>query len=393
MRITTVMIIVCGILLTSTLYARWYSSSILGGDAQTQALTHVVSSIDEETSKKLLKIVTDARKELDVPSIQVSVIIPDQGKWSCGAGWADPKQKRVATPSDIYHIGSISKMYTSAVIMKLVQEGIISLEDSLAKYMEGFPGSEKITIRHLLNHTSGIYNYTENKGFQIKTVLLRKQWSVNEMLELGEAGELYFQPGTEHYYSNTNYVILGYIAQRVTGKPFSTLLQEEFLTPLALDRTFFVIQDTLPADAIRGYDISLLGTGPLGIKKDMESLTIPFETSSFTAGGIVASASDVSEFTLALFEGEGLNEESKAMMNVFIETVDEDVPQQTGYGLGLRRLEIGGEELRGHTGIFPGFSNVSMYSPDKGYVITVLTNLSVVEVNNVIERILSEVLE
>ncbi len=392
MRKTTVIliIIIFIILLASFFYARWYSGSVLGGDAQ--ELTHVVASIDEDASKKLLDIVTDARRELDVPSLQVSVIIPDKGKWSCAAGWADPKEKRVATTSDIYHIGSISKMYTSAVIMKLIQDGVISLDDSLAKYVDDFPRNEEITIRHLLNHTSGIYNYTENMGYQLKTVLLRKQWSIDEMLELGKAGEAYFEPVANHYYSNTNYVLLGYIAEKVSGKPFSTLLQEEFLIPLDLDRTFFATQDNLPSDVIKGYDVSILGTGKLGIKKNMEGFQVPFETSGFTAGGIVASASDVSEFTLAMFEGEVLNEETKTMMNAFVEAPDEDVPEQTGYGLGLRRLEFGGEELRGHTGIFPGFSNVSMYSPDRGYVVTVLSNLSIVEVNYVIRRIQEEVL-
>lgn len=167
---------------------------------------------------------------------------------------------------------------------------------------------------------------------------------------------------------------------------------EEFLTPLDLDRTFFATQDSLPSDLIKGFDVSILGTGKLGIKKNMESFQIPFETSGFTAGGIVASASDVSEFTLSMFEGEVLNEETKAMMNTFIEAPDEDVPEQTGYGLGLRQLNIGSEEFRGHTGIFPEFSNVSMYSPDRGYVVTVLSNLSIVEVNYVIRRIQEEVL-
>lgn len=141
--------------------------------------------------------------------MQVSVIIPEYGKLSWSAGWADSRQQKAATTSDVYHIGSISKMYTSAVVMKLVQDGIISLDDPLSKYMDDFQGSERITIKNLLNHTSGIYNYTENIGFQLNTILRRKHWDVEEILRIGKEEGLYFEPGSDHYYSNTNYVILG----------------------------------------------------------------------------------------------------------------------------------------------------------------------------------------
>lgn len=139
-------------------------------------------SIESTLDSRLFRVIADSRKELGAPSLQVSVIIKGKGKWTGSVGWADPKEKRAATVNDLYHIGSVSKMYTSALIMMLVQEGKLSLQDPISKYISSYQQGDKITIRNLLNHTSGLSNYTEDFGYQMKTVLLRNRWTEEDSL-------------------------------------------------------------------------------------------------------------------------------------------------------------------------------------------------------------------
>jgi D-alanyl-D-alanine carboxypeptidase len=388
-KIMLLVLILGGLALLSLItYLKLNSENVLSEYLSTNE--SMESTLDDNTSYRLFRVITDARTEIGAPSLQVSIIIKGRDKWTGSVGWADPKEKRAAVNNDLYHIGSISKMYTSAIIMMLVQEGKLSLQDPISKYIPNFPQGDKITIRNLMNHTSGISNYTEDLGFQMKTVLFRKKWTEEDIFALVNCQQPKFEPGKNHFYSNSNYVLLGEIAQKLSGKTFSTMLRENFLTPQGLNRTYFAPQECLPEHTVRGYDSDLFKSGILGIKLDMAGLRVPFELSAFTAGGIVGNASDVSEFTYNLYEGNTLKPETISMMSSFIEATDPDVIEQTGYGLGLRRLEIGGEELIGHTGVFPGFSNVSMYSPQKKYVITVLSNLSTAKVNYVIEQIQKE---
>lgn len=395
-----VVLAVAVVLSLAAVYFRWHLKAVFAAGAQQAdvqasagSTEYTLSTLDEGTTRKLLRVLAEERNELDVPSLQAAVIIRGKGRWTGSVGWAGPREKRAATVRDLYHVGSVSKLYTAAVILRLVQDGKLSLADPVGKFIPGIPNGEKITIRQLLNHTSGLYNYTESLPFLLKTVLLHHKWTLEEILQIVKGHRPYFEPGARHYYSNSNFVLLGKIAEEAGGQPFSVLLKAKVLTPLGLKNTFFAPQEDLPKGTVRGYDVTLLGLGKLGIKKDMESLRIPFEASAFTAGGIVGNASDVAQFAYGLFEGSILDEASLEAMCTFVDALDEDVPEQTGYGLGVRRLKIGGVELIGHTGIFPGFSNVSMYSPEKGYVVTVLSNLSTVRVNRVIEKIQTEVLD
>jgi len=391
-RIPTVakLAVVCAAALVFALgYARWYAAAVITTPVR-PGLESMESNLDPETAARLMQVVAAERDRLGVPSLQVAVILPDGAWWTGSVGWADPRARRAANVRDRYYVGSVTKLYTSAVILKLAEAGRLSLDDPVSRFIPETPNGDRITIRHLLNHTSGLYNYTESVSFLAKTVLFRKRWTADEVWQIVADHPPYFEPGARHFYSNGNYHLLGMIAERAGGRPFSELLKEHVLSPLGLTNTFFAPQEPAPTGTVRGYDVSLFGLGRLGIKKDMEGLRDSFESASFTAGGITASALDVARFTRALFHGDLLSAESKEAMTRFVEAPDEDVPAQTGYGLGVRRLELGGVTFIGHTGIFPGFSNISMYAPDTGHVVTVLSNLSAVEVTRVVEAVLTE---
>lgn len=367
-------------------YLQWHSRTVVTA-ATPPGSASMTSTLDPETSGRLLQVLTEARARLDVPSLQAAVVVAGEGMWTGAVGWADPRTKRMATTQDQYHIGSVSKLYTAAVIMKLVDAGKLSLDDPVGEYVSGVPNGDQIRIRQLLNHTSGLPNYTEHLPMNLKTVLFHRMWDMDEVLAVIRSQAPRSEPGSSHYYSNSNYVLLGLTAEAAAGRPFADLLEELILQPLGLTHTHFVAAGNSSAGSVRGYDVTVLGTGRIGIKKDMAGLQAPFESSAFTAGAVTASASEVARFTYALFGGELPAEESLQQMLTFVEAPDEDAPEQTGYGLGVRRLVIGGETFVGHTGVFPGFSSVSLYSPAHDYAVTVTTNLSVAEVNQVVAEI------
>lgn len=367
-------------------YFQWYSHTVVTAALQPGSES-TATTLDPERSERLLHVLTEARKRLDVPSLQAAVLIGGEGMWTGAVGWADPSAKRAATIEDQYHIGSVSKLYTAAAIMKLVEAGKLSLDDTVGEYVPGVPNGDQIRIRQLLNHTSGLPNYTEHLPMNLKTVLFHRIWEMDEVLAVIRSQAPRSEPGSSHYYSNSNYVLLGLTAEAAAGRSFADLLEELILQPLGLTHTHFARPGNSPAGSVRGYDVAVLGTGRIGIKKDMAGLQAPFESCAFTAGAVVASASDVARFTYALFGGDLLAEESLQQMLTFVEAPDEDAPEQTGYGLGVRRLEMGGETFVGHTGVFPGFSSVSLYSPAHDYAVAVTTNLSVAEVNQVVTEI------
>ena len=198
----------------------------------------VAATLDPAASDRLLQVVADARERLGVPALQVAVVQGGELVWTGAVGWADPPARRPVTAEDRFHIGSVSKLYTAALILRLAEEGMLSLDDPVSRFVPDMPDGDRITVRQLLNHTSGLANYTENMGFNLKTVLLRRRWSVEELLEVIRQQAPRSATGTEHYYSNSNYVLLGRIAEAAGGRPFADLLHDEVLGPLELTNTF-----------------------------------------------------------------------------------------------------------------------------------------------------------
>ena len=174
----------------------------------------------------LQQVLDDKVKELDVSGIQASVRVDDL-YWYSTSGFIDLEKKEELTGKHILRIGSVTKIFTAAVILKLFEQGKINLDDKIDKWFPKYPKSDLITIRQLLNHSSGIYNYTENLWLGVQTVLLpKKKWNPNTLLKSTYNKGFYFVPGKGHHYSNTNYLILGLIIEKITGKSLSKVYRE-----------------------------------------------------------------------------------------------------------------------------------------------------------------------
>ncbi len=167
------------------------------------------------------------------------VLVKQKGRvlLSSGFGYSDYTSKSKGTAQTRYQVGSVTKQFTASVILKLAEAGKLSLRDALSKYFPEFPNADKVTIEHLLTHTSGIYNYTNSrKAFDSLRGIASSR---DEMMRMIAHYPYDFEPGTRWNYSNSAYSILGYIIEKVTGKPYERNVREMIFTPLGMTRSGF----------------------------------------------------------------------------------------------------------------------------------------------------------
>lgn len=243
----------------------------------------------------------------------------------------------------------------------------------------------------LLRHTSGLPNYTDYASTNFVTPFrVNNHWQPDELLDVVMDQPLKFEPGSRYEYSNTNYVALGIILETVSGKPYGDLLQDA-AAKMGLERLYF-----LPAAShsqeitfANGYDETMFNMGKL----NMTALRALMESYAFTAGGISGSAQANAAFFHALFTGEWLSADTVAQMIDTIDAPDEDIPLQTGYGMGVRNLVIDGESLYGHTGTIAGYFGIAMHGLERGFTIVVLSNVSTIEQTNLFADLQSIVMQ
>lgn len=310
--------------------------------------------------------------------LQATVIFADGGTWSGTAGAANHADRCPLTLDHRLYIGSVTKLYTATLVMRHVEDGTIALEDPVDRWVD-LPYADRVTVRMLLNHTSGVPNYTDDPWFLARYFMLPgKQWQPEELLDVVRDEPLTAEPGVRHEYSNTNYVLLGTVLENATGRPYRELFRQEVEAELGFSGTSFLDR---PAGLViaDGYDESLL---PLD-RTNLTGFRTSFETGAFTAGAVLTDSQDVASFAHALLTGRIVSDGTLSRMTSFLEVSDEDVPEQSGYGLGLRRLVVDGQEVLGHTGTIPGYSAIIMHNTREGYTIAVLSNLSVIEQTHV----------
>jgi D-alanyl-D-alanine carboxypeptidase len=319
--------------------------------------------------------------------LQACAVLEDGTRWWGVAGNADHGDDVPLSFAHHLYVGSVTKLYTATLVLDLVQEGDLSLSDTLDEWVDLEYASE-ITVEMLLNHTSGVPNYTSDAWFVARYFgLPTRTWGPNDLLEVIRGSPLRFEPGTRHEYSNSNYVLLGIVLEEVTGQSYRTLVGRLVREQAGFDRTYYL---DYPGDAriANGYDESIFDAGRRNVTAFRESL----ETGAYAAGGILSTAPDVAGFVRTLFTGEILNGTTLSRMRTFVDAPDEDITTQRGYGLGVRNLVIDGRSSVGHTGTIPGYSAIAMHHDDPEYTIAVLSNLSTIDQAHVFGRLQNAVL-
>ncbi|WP_111710199.1 serine hydrolase domain-containing protein [Lutibacter citreus] len=255
-------------------------------------------------------------------------------------GYADIETKKKPNYNTKYRIGSISKTFTAVLIFMAVEEGKIDLEQTIKNYFPTIKNSNTITISNLLNHRSGIHNFTNNKEyFEYNTEAKNEQ----EMLSIISKFDSDFKPNSKSEYSNSNYVLLSYILQKTYNKTFAEILKEKITNPIGLKNTFFGRKIQLEKNESYSYIFK-----EKWIKQTETDMSIPLG-----AGGIVSTPNDLLQFADALFNYKIISKTSLTKM----ETLEDN------YGMGLFKIPFYDKSSYGHTGGIDGFSSVFGYFP------------------------------
>lgn len=328
-----------------------------------------------------LQLVLDsAREALGAPGASAAVVFADGRTWRGVSGLAGPG--RPVEPATAFELGSVTKTYTAALVLQLVEAGRLRLDDTLAGWYPDLSGARRITLRQLLNHTSGLHDPLQEDEY-VPAMLENpgKAWTTEEIL--ARLGAPYHPPGAGWHYTNTGFQLAGRIAEQVADSAIGVLFRSHLFGPLGLARTWYAPTAPVPEPRSEAWiDINSDG------RPEPVSLFIPmtaFRTSGGAAGGLASSAEDAARWLHALAGGRVL---SPAMWSAMTSWVDR--PDGDRYGLGLLGLvEDGDVRLVGHKGNSAGFSAAVFHDPATGLTAAVLTNAHAADVTPAVRALLS----
>ena len=276
----------------------------------------------------------------------------DQIVFEKSYGFADIKGKKRANSKTKYKIGSITKTFTAVVVMQLVEEKKLTLETKLSDFYPEIKNANKITINDLLSHSSGIYSFTDDADY--KTYATKPQ-TKSQLLEKIKAGKVQFEPNAKAEYSNSNYVLLGWIIEDVTKSSYQSNIESRIINKIGLQNTGFSPNTNSANNEAFSYHM----TGKTWEEARKEDMSIPGG-----AGAIIASASDLTKFISALFSGKLLKQPSLESMATI----------ENGFGKGLFMMPFGERKFFGHTGGIENFSSTLGFYPKEKLAIALLDN-------------------
>ena len=330
--------------------------------------------------KKQDLLAADLQEALDTGAAQyggkgfaASVLIPGEEPWLGVTGISHGTT--AISEQMLFAAGSVTKNFTAALICQLAEEGSITLDDPIHIWLQEFQNIDNsITIRQLLNHTSGIFNFTEhpdiwNSFFTNPDCF----WTQEEILQ-NFVLPPYFSPGSNWHYSNTGYLLLGMIIEVATGSSISAEFRTRFWTPLGMTQTYLAGEETLEGDMAHGW----LDIDNDGDYDDLSSLSMrAFYSAASTAGAVFSTAPDLARWAQALFlEKIVVTQSSLDEMLTFYSPIP-DQPILDGYGLGtiLYTPEFFNDlEMIGHSGDAPGYAAGSLFLPEYGVCIGLTDN-------------------
>ncbi|MFE3111972.1 serine hydrolase domain-containing protein [Kitasatospora indigofera] len=291
--------------------------------------------------------------------------------WRGTTGTADLATRAPVRADGYFRIGSITKTFVATVVLQLAGEGRLRLDDTVEHLLPGtVPGGSGITLRQLLNHTSGIPDYTDDPRFELENEadVLRwvgtGRWATyrpRQLVDIATAHPVLFPPGSGWSYSNTNYVLAGMVVERLTGRSWEEEVRRRILLPLGLTRTSFPRSSPfVPEPHAHGY--FSLSTGPVDV-------TLQSASGGSAAGSGISTTADLDRFLAALLGGRLLRPAELAEMQRTVE-----VRPGVGYGLGLQRMDSPCGPLFGHTGSVEGFQAALVGSQDGGRQIALSYN-------------------
>ncbi|WP_431245154.1 serine hydrolase domain-containing protein [Flavobacterium sp. P21] len=264
-------------------------------------------------------------------------------------------------PEMVFKLGSITKQFTAVAILQLVEQGKISLQDSLQKFIPDYPSKSKtITIENLLTHTSGIKDYMQIDYKE--PYLERRDFEPKEIIDRFKNVPLEFEPGTKYKYSNSGYFLLGYIIEKISGKSYETYMQENILKPLDLKQIYFDTSNNLIPNRVNGYRKE----GKEFKNADYWSMTI-----AYAAGELISNVDDLFNWNKGLYSYKILKKETLEKAFVPFKLKDGST---IGYGYGWILKNIKGIKSIEHGGAITGFLSNEIYFPEEDVFVVALFN-------------------
>ena len=303
-------------------------------------------------------LVQNKMRRHPIPGLALEIIQHGKPAKIAAYGLANLEWEAAVTPETVFEIGSVTKQFTSAGILLLAQEGKLSVDDKLSRYLKDTPESwTNITLRHLLTHTSGIRNYTGLDGFELTRHLTQAQFIRRMATE-----PLDFQPGAKWSYCNTGFNLLGYVIENVSGKGYWLFMRERIFGPLGMNSTTQRDPRNIIPSRASGYEIDRAGHY---VNRDYDL------TDVFSAGAIVSTVGDLAKWNAALDEQKLLTAATEQEMWTPVR-LNNGATQAYGFGWDLDPLQ--GHQNIGHSGSTSGFSASLQRFPKEGLAVIVLTN-------------------
>ncbi len=333
-------------------------------------------TVPPKVAAKLDRALARAKSSLLLPGVEATVLFPDGSSWTGSLGLADVATRRPVRDATPFAIASVTKTFTSALILRYVDDGQLDLDDPIARWLPDWPNARKITVRMLLNHTSGIPDFFKNPKFDAALNKSKKKaWTVDDVLTGYVRPGVVFAPGKGWSYSNTNYVLLGLIAEQVGGAPWRDLVHRELIEPLGLDSTFVQAVDEPPASPARAYRVLAGDSGWYMVARTDGTDVVPFTsvvTAAGAAGAMASTTADLARWARSLYGGSLLSKETRKEMLTFVRAYSYGLG--TSYGLGVSRAKFDGHTAYGHTGALAGTRAAIRYFPKEKVAIAVLFN-------------------
>ena len=282
---------------------------------------------------------------------------------SKGYGFSNMGSNSVNTTETRFPILSMTKTFTSTVILKLEDEGKLSVNDNLSKYLPDYPNGSKIKIRHLLTHSSGIYDYTSDIGIE-DSLIVNNPIAKEKVINHFKDKPLDFSPGKYYRYSNSGYFLLGLIIEKVTGKPYETVVREMIFIPLGMTQSGFDFINLPREERAEGYELWT------------EDKVIPYKhydsTYAYSAGNIYSTIADLGKWAEAISSRKILKPET------WKEAFDKKI---SNYGYGWQTGVFVGKKYVKHSGGYPGFMSEFIYYPDEDLIVILLNNFGTYDQN------------
>lgn len=312
-------------------------------------------SFDSNLTTDLQYTIDSFRTAYNLKGISASVYVPNQGTWQGVTG--ESHSGVPITPQTGFGIASNTKLFAGVLLLKLAENGLLSLDDSLHQHLPTFNNIDStITVRQLLNHTSGLSDVNIPGYADSMLADPNRVFTPTEIVSW--VGPPLSAPGTDWYYCNTNFLLAGLIAESVTGQSFSQLLRDSILTPLQLDSTYLAVYESS----------SVVAAHPWQGGMDFSSTPrTSINSAAWSAGAMYSTSGEMAQWYRALMNGEILNQNSLNEMTTFVGS--------GSYGVGISESIILGRTIWQHGGtIWGGYNSSMMYDVQSGSVICVLIN-------------------